>query len=110
LEIDAKDLSETPVRVPLTTTETLQLRAPTTGCIYGGHVDVLYGRLVSGDQQRQSEIVQKLAAANKQDYAFIYLPNGGLVITGARIDIPAAADRPEATRDCVVEEFASVPV
>lgn len=109
LEIDAKDLSEIPIHVPLTATENLQLRAPATGCIYGGHVDVLYGRLVAGDQPRQAEIVQKLAAANKQNHAFIYLPNGGLIITGARIDIPAAADRPEAARNCVVEEFASVP-
>jgi len=82
---------------------------PATGCIYGGHVDVLYGRVVSGDKQRRTGIVQKLSAANKQGYHFIYLPNGGLIITGAMIDIPAAADRPEAARNCVVEEFTSVP-
>ncbi|MGE5827034.1 MAG: hypothetical protein ACM30G_01545 [Micromonosporaceae bacterium] len=109
LEIDADDLSPTPIYVPLTATELLRLRAPATGCIYGGHVQVLYGRLVAGDKQRQAEIVQKLAAANHQDYSYIYLPNGGLVITGAKIDIPAVADRPEAARNCVVEEFASVP-
>lgn len=64
---------------------------------------------MSGDKQRQTGIVQKLSAANKQGYHFIYLPNGGLIITGAMIDIPAAADRPEAARNCVVEEFTSVP-
>jgi hypothetical protein len=110
LEIDADDLSPTPVQVPLTATERLRLRAPATGCIYGGHVQVLYGRVVSGTRQRQTEIVQKLANANQQNYGFIYLPNGGLIITGAKIDIPAVADRPEAVRTCTLDEFASAPI
>lgn len=109
LEIDAKDLGPAPVNVPLTATELLQLHAPASGCVYGGHVAVLYGRLAAGDEQYQAGIVKKLADAGKQDYRYIYLPSGGIVITGAKIDIPAVADRPEAARDCVVEEFASVP-
>lgn len=109
LEVDADDLSPNPIHMPLTATEQLRLRAPATGCIYGGHVQVLYGRLVSGSKERQAGIVQQLANANQQDYTYIYLRNGGLIVTGAKIDIPAVADRPEAARNCMVEEFASVP-
>jgi len=109
IEIQADDLATQPVRLPLTATETLRFEAPATGCVYTGQVHLLYGRLPVGDLKQQSTVLGQLDKITGGGYVFVYLPSGGLVVTGGKLDVPPTADRPTAARNCPVREFTSVP-
>ena len=109
LEIKADDLGPDPVRLPLTASEKLRFTAPATGCVYGGHVQLLYGRLPAGDTDHQAKVIGQLHNQTGLDYMFVYLPNGGFAITGGHLEMPAESDRPAAARGCTTEEFSTVP-
>ena len=109
IEIQADDLGTEPVGLPLTATQTLRFDAPATGCVYTGQVHVLYGRLPAGDLKQQPAVLGQLHKITGLDYTFVYLPSGGFVVTGGKLDVPPAADRPAAARSCPVQEFTSVP-
>jgi hypothetical protein len=109
IQMESAELAAEPVSVPLTATEQLQFAIPESGCVYGGHVQILYGRVVSGSLARQGDVVQQMSTATHQTYWYVYLATGGLILTGAKIDVPAEADRPAAARSCPVNAFTSVP-
>jgi hypothetical protein len=105
LEIDAADLGTESVVLPLTTSQALRLTAPSTGCVYGGEVHIVFGRLPSGTQQQQQTLVERASRNNHEDYSFVYRRDGGFVIAGASVSLAAQNQRPGVARSCAGTKF-----
>lgn len=109
LEIQAADLGPEPFRMPLTATDKVRFTAPASGCVYGGRIDLLYGRLPAGTQEQQAFVIGQIQnSTGGGQVMFAYLPSGGFLITGGQIGVPPVANRPAAVRGCVVKEFSSL--
>ena len=112
LGIEAAELGPDPFGVPLKTNSTdpriaehLVLRVPATGCLYGGEVDVVYGRLPAVSEKKQDALVAQASKNNNEKYGYVYRPDGGFVMAGASVSMPAQADRPVAAQSCTAEKF-----
>ena len=112
LAIEAAELGPDPFGVPLKTNSTdptiaehLVLRVPATGCVYGGEVGVVYGRLPAVSEKMQDALVARASKNNDEKYGYVYRPDGGFVMAGASVSMPAQTGRPTAAQSCAAEKF-----
>ncbi|GIH02748.1 hypothetical protein Rhe02_08150 [Rhizocola hellebori] len=110
LQIKAADLGAEPVVLPLSAIKRLELQAPASGCVYGGTVHATYGRLPKGSEAQQKALVDRASKNNRENYTFVYRPNGGFVIVGMGITDPSQGQPPTSARDCVQDTFVAIPV
>jgi hypothetical protein len=110
LQIEAADLD--PFTLPLKSNatdpaknESVALHARATGCVYGGEVNVVYGRLPAVSETKQDALVAQASKNNNERYAYVYHPKGGFVIAGASVSMPANDKRPLRAQNCVAEKF-----
>jgi hypothetical protein len=105
LQIKGADLGTEPVVLPLSPAQRLEIDAPATGCVYGGLVDVTYGRLPAGTKAQQQALVDRASRNNHENYTFVYRPDGGFVMAGMGVSLPAPNQRPAAAKSCVDQAF-----
>jgi hypothetical protein len=105
LELRAADLGMEPMVIPIASDRRLVLEVPGTGCRYGGEVMVVYGRLPAGTERQQQELVERASRTNKENYSFVFRPDGGFVLAGASVSLPASPQRPPAAAGCETAKF-----
>jgi hypothetical protein len=105
LEVRAADLGLEPMAIPIADDRRLVLEVPRTGCRYGGEVMVTYGRLPAGTERQQQEVVERASRNNKVHYSFVYRPDGGFVLAGASVSVPASPQRPPVAAGCETKRF-----
>jgi hypothetical protein len=105
LEVQAANLGLEPMAIPIAADKRLVLEVPETGCRYGGEVLVVYGRLPAGTERQQQDLVERAGRDNNKNYGFVFRPDGGFVLAGASVSLPASPQRPPAAAGCVTKRF-----
>ena len=66
---------------------------------------MVYGALPAGTQNEQIKLVEQASRNNKENYSFVYRPEGGFVLAGVSVSVKTETERPAAAQGCTAEKF-----